>query len=157
MKTNEGQETRAAALFFSQRAVEIAEFCLHHGGRCFRGWPVPLLYAYAFFHVVDRTVFVVREHGEIVTVVFMYGRPEMKLRADPKFDWKRSEDQADSLLIDTVVGNRQQLRKLAKPVAARWPDWLLKKLFIFRYRGGEKPVLEQLTRETVERMLNVVT
>ncbi len=148
--TTESRETRAAALFFSQRAVEIAEFCLHNGGKAFAGWLAPTLYAYAFFHVVDRTVFLARSHGAITTAAFMWGRPESEIRQDATFNWKRSQDNADSLFLAEVVGSQRDLSKLSKQVSARWPDWTSKKVFTFR--SGK---LVQLPHETIERMIHV--
>src|SRR5258706_14419527 len=40
--------------FMTNKAREVAEFCLRNGQSCFEGWPVPVLFAYAFYHLVDR-------------------------------------------------------------------------------------------------------
>lgn len=142
-----------ATTFFADRAREITEFCLRHGKSAFPGWEVPTLYAYVFFHLVDRTVFLVREHGEITAIGFMWGVPEAEIRertkADqPVFAWKRSQDNADSLFMAELVGSEAEFSRLTRSAAARFPEWWMRKK-VFTFRHGK---LVQLGRETIERL-----
>lgn len=144
----------SAALFFADRAKEITEFCVTHGAKVFEGWPVPTIWAYAFFHVVDRTAFLIREHGEIVALAFCQAVPEKDLRARdaaglPAFNWRRSIDNADALALAEVIGRKELLSRLARQFDARFPGWRRKKMFT--HRAGQ---LVELPPEVIERMLH---
>jgi len=142
------------ALLFADRAREIAEFCLRHSGKAFNafeGWNPPLLFSYVFFHVVARTVFMVRKHGgpcgtHITAVAFAWSNPETEIRkraaaGSPQFDWRRTEDAADSLFVAQVIVKSREgnLARLARQVGQRWPDWQQRKIFTYRpLRGGHQ-------------------
>lgn len=154
MKANAQMLKSDTLKFFTERAREIAEFCVRRGGRAFAGWPVPTLFAYALFHVVDRTVFSTREHGTIAGVGFMWGENERDIRSraaagQPVFDWTRSVDGADSLFLAEVVAAGPQLARLARQAKARFPDMEKKKIFTFR--RGE---LVRIPIETVEKVVS---
>jgi hypothetical protein len=141
-----------AAMFFADRAREITEFCLRRGGKCFVGWEVPTLFAYAFFHVVDRTVFLVREHGSIAAVAFAWGMPAADIQAraaarEPVFQWKRSQDNADAVFLAEVVGSQAQLGRIVRQTQTRWPD--LQHRQIYTFRNGQ---LVGLPGDTIERL-----
>lgn len=151
MNTDKGQRT--AALLFADRAREIVEFCLRHGGRVFEAWSVTTLFAYVFFHVVARTVFVVRKDGHITAVAFAWSNSETEIRkraaaGAPQFDWRRTEDAADSLLVAEVIGRRELLGRIARQFTQRWPDWQRRK--IFTYRKGQ---LVELKPDVIARLI----
>ena len=130
-------EVQSPALVFAERATEITEFALRRGAECFRGWPVPTVFAYVFFHVATRTVFCVREGREISGVLFAWPMAESELRGlaaggRSAFAWKRPPETADAIFVAEVIGHRQLLARLAAQVKARWPDWRSKKIFTFR-------------------------
>jgi hypothetical protein len=140
-------------MFFADRAREITEFCWRNGRSAFPGWEVPTLYAYVFFHVVDRTVFLVREHGEISAVGFMWGVPESEIRSradagEPVFCWKRSQDNADSVFMAELVGSAAEFPRLTRGAEQRFPEWWKRKK-VFTFRRGK---LVQLDRDTIERL-----
>ena len=145
---------RAAALVFADKAREIAEFCLARGGeRTFQGWPVPTLFAYAFFHSVDRTVFVARDHGAIAAVVFAWGVDETELRRcvaekRPLFAWRRGKDDGDSVFLAEMVGARRYIPALYRQVSARFRGFARKTVFTFR-RGQ----LARLEPAVIQRMI----
>src|ERR1043166_9473317 len=125
------------AMFFAKKAQETAEFCLRHGKHCFEKWQVPTLFAYVFFHVAERTVFVLRSHGEITGVLFAWAMPEADIRqsaatGQSPFKWQRSQDNADSILCAEVIASRENISALVKQAQARWPNLNTKKIFTFR-------------------------
>src|SRR5947209_14619467 len=84
------------------RARELTEFCLAHGGKAFAGYEIPVLFQYVYFHLGDRTAFCVRRNGEITAAMFCWGGPELDIRARAQsgsstFQWRTSSDRADSL------------------------------------------------------------
>lgn len=159
------------------RAEEIAGFCVRRGAECWRGWPVRTLFAYVFFHVVDRTVFCVRgttglqDQGTkgpgvsgqwsvvsgrpISAVLFAWGMPAAEIQRIARegravFQWRRSADKSDALFLAEVIGHRELLPRLVKQAEQRWPDWRRKRVFTFR--AGS---LVELKREVLEKVLDV--
>lgn len=128
----------AAVTHFAERAKELTEFCLARAGsRVFERWPVPTLYAYVFFHLVDRSVMVVREHGQIAAVMFLHAMPAEELQAlvqaqRPWWQWRRSRDSADALVLAETIGRRELVSRLVKQARQRWPDLDRKKVFTWR-------------------------
>ena len=127
----------APATVFAQRATEISEFCLKNGGQCFARWPVPTLFAYVFFHVVTRTVFCVREGGQIAGVLFAWGMPASEIEqagAEGKgtFAWRKSRDDSDAIFLAEFIGRRDLFPRLLQQAETRWPDWRRKRIFTFR-------------------------
>ena len=142
------------------KARELTEFCLRHGGRCFDGWPVKTLFEYCFFHLVDRGVFIVRDHGEIVACMFAWGTsvPAIMMRhgnhAAP-FCWERSRNHEQALFLAEVISTgktakiaRSHLVQMVRQGAAKWPDWKQKRIFTYR----DKKLVE-LPHDVIQRML----
>lgn len=153
MNSANATDRTEATLFFAERAREITEFCVRRGGKCFSAWVVPTVFAYAFFHVVQRTVFCTRANSSLASAAFIWGAPEKTIRAraaagEPVFRWERSRDGADSLFVAEVIGSQANLARLIKPVSRRWPDWERKKLFTYRQEE-----LVQLEPATINRMI----
>lgn len=162
----------AAVMLFTNRARELAEFCVRHGGKAFAGWPVTKLFAYVFFHVVARTVFVARKGGNILAVAFAWSNPETEIRkraaaGAPQFDWRRTDDEADSLFLAQVIaiGTRAEgqrgkaaegnlLQRLAQQVTQRWPDHERRKIFTYRRSGADGPLkLVELRHDVIEKLI----
>lgn len=139
---------------FADRAREVTEFCLNRGGKAFEGWAVPTLFAYVFFHLVDRTCFVVRQKGEIAGVLFAQALDEAEQRQRValngcRFNWTRSFDRpTDAIALREVVARQDLLPRLAKQVSGRWPDWRERKVFTFR-----NGALVELRPAVIERFL----
>lgn len=134
-------------------AVELTEFCLERGRRCFANWPTQTLFAYCFFHLVSRGAFFCRQNGKIVAALFAWTMPEALLRTfhaehKPVFDWRtRPTGPEDAIFLAEVMGDQQFLPVLVRRVSARWPDWDKRK--IFTYRHGE---LVELPAATIKRL-----
>lgn len=164
------------ALLFADRAREICEFCLRHGGpKAFPGWPVPTIFAYGFFHVVARTVFVARQHGgpcgsHISAVAFAWSNPETEIRKRaaaglPQFAWRKTEDEADSLFLAQVIAKAAEgkrgggekgnlLARLAQQAGQRWPDWQRRKIFTYRRSGPDGPSkLVELRQDVIGKLI----
>jgi hypothetical protein len=141
---------------FAARAREVTEFCLAHGAKLFADWPVPTLFAYVFFNVVDRTCFVVREHGQIAGVLFAQAldaaeQQRRQAARESSFNWRRSAEKSDAIALREVIARQDLLPRLARQITARWPDWRQRR--VFTYRAGElvelKPaVIARFLRET---------
>ncbi len=134
----------AHVMFDKARAV--TEFCIKHGGDCFKDWPVPLVFNYVFYHLVDGGCFVVRANGEISAVMFAWGLNSKEVLARHQaalspFAWQRSRNNEDAIFLAEVIGERSRLGKLFKMAAAKWPDWQSKT--IFTYRDGSLVELPQ--------------
>lgn len=43
----------SGAVHTANKAREITEFCVAHGGECFKDWPRLTVFAYVFYHLVD--------------------------------------------------------------------------------------------------------
>jgi hypothetical protein len=148
----------SSALFFTDRAREITEFWVKSNrqrglGSSGPAPSVPTLYAYVFFSLVDRTLFVVRRHSAIVAALTVWGMPEAEIRqmdaeGESTWQWRRSRDDADSLCVGEVIGARELLPALVRQVSSRWPNWRDKK--VFTYRRGK---LVQLDPATVEKLI----
>jgi len=154
MKTNSIQPE--AVDYFTERSKEIVQFCLRESKGLFARWPVPTLFAYVFFRLVDRTVFVLRDNGRITAVASAWGRPETEIRAGRTFGWKRSQDGADAVFIAEVIGQRRHLPRLARLLSKRLPGWEKKKVFTMRSEP-DRPMdrkLVELRPELFKRMLN---
>ena len=100
-------------------------------------WPVPTVFAYVFFHVVARTVFIVRQGSEIAAVAFAWSNPETEIRkraaaGSPQFDWRRTGEEADALFVAQVIGRWELLPRLVRQIVARWPDAERRKIFTYR-------------------------
>jgi hypothetical protein len=152
MPTQTQLQEKPAALVFADRARELTEFCVRRGGQCFADWPVPTVFAYAFFHAVARTVFIVREHASITAVAFAWGMPAATIRdraakGEPIFQWRRSKDSADSLFLAETIGTQAQLGNLTRQVFRRWPDFAKKTVLTFRHDR-----LVELRGATIERL-----
>lgn len=154
MNTNRHEsEANKAQEWLLQRAKEITEFCLAKGGKCFADWPVKTLFAYVFFHLVDHGVFVCRQNGQIVAVMFAWATSVAAITQRHQqglspFNWERSRNHEDGGFLAEVIGERSLLPRLLKQVTAKWPDWKEKK--IFTYRDGQ---LVELPKEVIGRML----
>ena len=137
-----------------EKARELTEFCLRHGGKCFVAWPTKTLFEYCFFHLVDRTVFTVRDHGQVVACLFGWitsvtAIQEKHAKGQTPFCWQRSKDHEDGAFLAEVISlKKSDLGKLLRQVAARWPLWRTKR--IFTYRSGQ---LVELPRELIRRMV----
>lgn len=140
-------DARPAAQLFLDRARELTEFCLRRGAsrtghHAFAGWKVETLFAYVFFHVVARTVFVLRQGGTLSAVAFAWSKPEQQIRwcaaaGVSPFQWRKTDDQADSILLGEVIAPGVGLagwRRLWKQGRERWPD--LDRRKVFTYRAG---------------------
>lgn len=142
-----------------ERAKELTEFCLEHGGKAFQGYQIPVLFQYAFFHLSARTAFVVRRNGEISAAMFCWAAPETEIRARAEagqstFQWRTSADEAGaSLFVAEVVKrsdcNAKTLAKLFRQAMSRWPDWQQKKIFTFR-----NGFLVELEPDAIARLMN---
>ena len=126
-----------AALLFANRATEICEFCLRHGGKAFDGWAVTTAFAYVFFHVVAQTVFVIRKSGQVSAVAFAWPQSEQEIRkraaaGQSPFRWRIMPEDADALFLSEVIGRRELLGRIAQLVLQRWPDAMKRKVFTFR-------------------------
>lgn len=140
-------------MIFADRAREVTEYCVTQGGKAFEGWAVPTLFAYVFFHLVDRTCFVVRKGGAIAGVMFAQALDEAEQRrrvdeGQSRFLWHRSADTSDAIALREVVARRDLLPRLAKQVTARWPDWRQRKVFTFR-----DGALVELPGEVIKKFL----
>jgi len=154
-QTTKAPERPAAAvpMYFASKARDIAEFCVAKGDKCFAEWPIPTIFAYVFFHLIDGGCFVVRKNGGIAGVMFLWGANEADIRqraavSDSPFYWQRSKRDGDSLFLAEVVAAHSSLPKLFKLAAARWPDWQRKK--VFTYREGK---LIEFPHDVIKRMI----
>lgn len=132
-----GITSQDVPMIFADRAREVTEFCVNRGGKAFENWAVPTLFAYVFFHLVDRTCFVVRQKGQIAGVMFAQALNEAEQRrrvneGQCRFLWHRSADNSDAIALREVVARQDLLPRLAKQVTARWPDWRARKILTFR-------------------------
>jgi hypothetical protein len=139
------------AIFFAARAQEITEFCVRRGDKL---WPVPTLFTYVFFHLADRTLFMVRRGGSIAAVLSAWAMPASEIErlereGKSQWQWRKSQDNADGLFIGEVIGTRALLPALVKRAMLRWPDWPKKR--IFTHRGGK---LHELKPDVIRRLLS---
>lgn len=143
---------------FLERAREITQFGIEHGGDCFKDWPIKIVFAYAFFQLVDRCCFTIRSNGRLAGVMFAYAMPALDIvnqawRKEPVFDWQRSEDSADAIFIAEVIGGGKTLNKLFKLAVSRFPNWERKRLYTYRAKADGTKALHPLDHDTIKRLI----
>lgn len=138
------------------KAREITEFCLLKGGRPFQTWPASILFSYVLFQVVDRSCYVVRAHGQVRAVMFLWSESEATIRArdsagEPAFYWQPSRA-SDALFLAEVIADQNTLPQLYKQAARRWPSWEEKPIFTKRSQGNCSRLV-QIPHAVVQRMI----
>lgn len=143
----------------ADRAREVTEFLLREGRGIVDAWPVRKLFAYVFFHVAARTLFVVRRGESIATVAIAWAEPEADIRAKaaagkPIFAWRVTRDDADAIMLAQVVGRRECLGRIVNQARSRWPDLDRRRVLTFRRRGGPagEARLVELKPRTIARL-----
>ncbi|HVX56982.1 MAG TPA: hypothetical protein VHA37_04570 [Candidatus Saccharimonadales bacterium] len=137
-KTPSTSPERGPEMVFAELARELTEFCLQRGKECFKGWPVPTVFKYVFFHLATRSCVFLRMNGKPAAVMFARGVPaktieERAAKGEPVFSWSLPQDNADALFVAEVIATDETLPALVKRARARWPNWQSRKMYTFRH------------------------